>query len=95
MTNLLIQFSYLQALDILTTLAFLLHGAQEANPLLRILMGITSPLVVLITAKTFALGLAAFCWLSKRQRILRLANTAYACLVVWNLVALIVRGATA
>ncbi len=69
MTNLLIQFSYLQALDILTTLAFLLYGAQEANPVLRILMGVTSPLVVLIVAKTFALGLAAFCsWLMPLTR---------------------------
>ena len=59
MVALLIQFSYLQLLDILTTLAFLAHGVQEGNPLVRILIGETgSPLAGLVAAKAFALILA-------------------------------------
>jgi len=33
--QLLLQYAYLQVLDFLTTVAFLLHGIREANPLVR------------------------------------------------------------
>lgn len=94
MVALLIQFSYLQLLDILTTLAFLAHGVQEGNPLVRILIGETgSPLAGLVAAKAFALILAVCCWRLRRRKPLAWANTMYALLVAWNLVALTVRGA--
>ncbi|MBI3666917.1 MAG: hypothetical protein HY236_11985, partial [Acidobacteria bacterium] len=54
--NLLIQFSYLQVLDVLTTLAFLLNGAKEANPVVRLAIraGGHSPLAGLLALKVFA-----------------------------------------
>ena len=36
MNQLLLQYSYLQMLDLLTTVAFLLHGIHEGNPLVRL-----------------------------------------------------------
>jgi Domain of unknown function (DUF5658) len=93
---LLIQFSYLQVLDVLSTLAFLLNGVQEGNPLIRMLIGAAgSPLAGLVTAKALALALALYCWRLRHQRLLAWANTMYALLIVWNLVALMVRGAAA
>ena len=35
MNQLLLQYSYLQVLDFMTTVAFLLHGVHEGNPLVR------------------------------------------------------------
>ncbi len=94
MATLLVQFSYLQVLDILTTLAFLLYGVQEGNPLIRMLMGAAgSPLAGLVAAKALALMLAVYCWRLRRQRVLAWANWMYALLIVWNLVALMVRRA--
>ncbi len=96
MAALLIQFSYLQVLDILSTLAFLLNGVQEGNPLIRMLIGAAgSPLAGLVAAKAVALALAIYCWRLRRQRLLAWANAMYALLIVWNLVALMVRGAAA
>lgn len=36
MNQLLLQYSYLQILDLMTTVAFLLHGVREGNPLVRL-----------------------------------------------------------
>ena len=36
MNQLLLQYSYLQVLDFLTTLAFMINGVQEGNPLVRL-----------------------------------------------------------
>jgi hypothetical protein len=33
--QLLLQYAYLQVLDFMTTVAFMLHGIKEANPLVR------------------------------------------------------------
>lgn len=33
MNSLIFQYSYLQVLDLLTTVAFLINGVKEANPL--------------------------------------------------------------
>ncbi len=88
MLSLLIQFSYLQTLDVLTTLAFLLVGVNEANPILRLLLGMTnSPLVALLVVKVLALCLAAYCWRRGRRRLLSRVNVFYAVLVAWNLIA--------
>ena len=86
----LVQFAYLQGLDILTTLAFLLAGVQEGNPLVRAAMRFAStPLLGLIAIKASALLLGGFCWWSGRVRLLQRANLFFAVLVAWNLVCLI------
>jgi hypothetical protein len=89
--HMILQFMYLQMLDFLSTLAFLAHGVQEANPLVRAAMAWGgSPWSGLLAVKVLAVGLGLFCWKSGRIRLLARANAAFACLVVWNLVALIV-----
>ena len=94
MVSLLAQFLYLQLLDVLTTLAFLSGGIQEINPLIRLLIGgAGSPLVGLLAAKLIALGLAGYCWRSRRFRLLARVNIFYAVLVAWNLVAFLVSAA--
>jgi len=88
MLSLLIQFVYLQTLDVLTTLAFLLVGVNEANPILQLLFGMThSPLVALLVIKVLAVCLAAYCWRSGRLGLLSRVNVFYAVLVAWNLIA--------
>ena len=88
MLTILIQFCYLQILDILTTLAFLAIGVQEANPLIKALFSAThSPLGGLLAIKIASAGLACYCWRSKRSRLLSRVNVFYAVLVAWNLVA--------
>jgi hypothetical protein len=90
----LLQFSYLQVLDFLTTIAFLLHGVQEANPLVRLaLFSMPNPIGALVTVKVLALGLGLFCWRMGRDRLLMRINIMFAVLVAWNLVALIATSA--
>ncbi len=90
--NLVIQFSYLQLLDVLTTLAFLAGGTREANPLVRFALGIApTPLSGLLAVKVLAIGLALYCWRTSRTRLLTLANLFFAFLVTWNLIAVLAR----
>jgi len=85
-----LQYAYLQGLDVLTTLAFLTAGVQEANPLVRSLMQILgNPLAALVAVKIAALLLGVFCWKTGRVRLLRKANLWFSALVVWNLCCLI------
>jgi hypothetical protein len=87
----LLQFSYLQVLDFLTTIAFLLQGVQEANPLVRFaLNSAPNPIGALLTVKVLAIALGLFCWRKGRDRLLMRINIMFALLVAWNLVALIV-----
>lgn len=91
MRSLVIQYSYLQFLDVLTTLAFLLNGVREANPLVRFALDFApNPLCALVAVKTVALALCVFCWCSGRMRVLRRINALFALIVAWNLLALIV-----
>ena len=84
------QFAYLQGLDILTTLAFLLAGVQEGNVLVRAVLQITgNPLLGLLVIKAAALLLGWFCWRQGRMTILKRANVFFAGLVAWNLFCLI------
>ena len=95
MLNLLMQFLYLQLLDVLTTLAFLVAGAREINPLIRLLAeSAGTPLAGLIVAKAIAVALALFCWKSDRRKLLARVNVFYAALVAWNVVAFLVRANT-
>ena len=91
MRSLFVQYGYLQVLDVLTTLAFLKGGVDEANPLVATLMqAAPSPVSVLIAIKICALVLGIYCWRVQRRTALSRANTFYAVLVAWNLLCLIV-----
>ena len=89
--SLLIQFLYLQVLDVLTTMAFLLNGAREANPLVR--MGLElghSPWLILVAVKLVALALAVYCVRKSRLKLLQRVNICFAVLVTWNLIVVII-----
>ncbi len=90
MANPLLQYGYLQLLDLLTTLAFLLHGVQEGNPVVRIAMALLPhPIWGLVAVKCAALGLGIYCWWNAKFRLLDRVNLMFAVLIAWNLVALI------
>ena len=91
-----VQFSYLQLLDFLTTIAFLLHGVKEANPLVQASMSLAgSPLYGLLAVKLLAVGLGFWCWRMQRNVLLSRINVFFALLVAWNVVALIANSAVA
>jgi hypothetical protein len=82
-------------LDLLTTVAFLLHGVQEANPLVRLALRYSShPLGGLLVIKVLALALGIYCWRCGRERLLTRINFLFAIVVAWNLIALIAGGLT-
>lgn len=90
MNQLLLQYSYLQVLDFLTTVAFLLHGVREGNPLVRFFVEESSnPLNGLLLVKVLAVLLGIYCWRMGRRKLLVRMNILFAALVAWNLVALI------
>ncbi len=87
----LLQFAYLQTLDLMTTVAFLLHGVQEGNPLIRFVMDRSAyPLGGLAAVKVVAMLLGVYCWRARRTKVLSRINIAFAIVVAWNLAALIV-----
>lgn len=90
MNHLLMQYSYLQMLDLLTTVAFLAHGVQEGNPLVRFVIT-AAPGVVsgLIAMKMAGLLLGLYCWRMGRSRLLARINILFALVIAWNLIALI------
>jgi hypothetical protein len=91
MTQLILQYSYLQVLDFMTTTAFLLNGIHEGNPLVRLALQYgPTPLTGLILVKLLAVGLGLFCWRFGRERLLGRINILFALVVAWNLAALIV-----
>ncbi|HEV8146864.1 MAG TPA: DUF5658 family protein [Bryobacteraceae bacterium] len=91
MNQLLLQYSYLQVLDFMTTVAFLLHGIREGNPLVRFALNYAPhPMTGLIVVKVAALGLGIYCWRCGRNRLLSRINLLFALVVAWNMVALIV-----
>lgn len=92
--TLLAQFACWQILDLLSTMAFLSYGIREANPLVRALIeACGSPLWALTLVKGLALLLGIYCWRSGRRRLLARANTFFAAVVGWNLLALMVGAA--
>jgi hypothetical protein len=94
MTNVLLQYSYLQLLDLLTTVAFLIHGVREGNPLVRFAIEYAPhPLHGLLVVKIAALLLGIYCWRAQKIPLLGKVNVAFALLVAWNLVALILGSA--
>jgi Domain of unknown function (DUF5658) len=96
LNQLLWQFSYLQILDFLTTVAFLLHGVREGNPLVRLALSAgANPIAILLLVKFLAIMLGLYCWRRGRRQLLFRINILFALLVAWNLVALILRSANA
>ena len=94
MNQLILQYSYLQVLDFLTTLAFMINGVQEGNPLVRLALRYAPhPLSGLLAVKVVALVLGLYCWMRGRERLLTRINVLFAILVAWNLAALIISSA--
>ena len=90
MNHQLVQFAYLQLLDLMTTLAFLVHGVREGNPLVRFAMDCSpNPLGGLLLVKALAVLLGVYCWRIGRTRVLARMNVLFAIVVTWNLAALI------
>jgi hypothetical protein len=90
MNQLLIQFTYLQLLDFLTTIAFLVQGVGEANPVVRLAMSTNSGVLPgLVAVKIAALALGLYCWRLGKQRLLGRINLLFAGLVAWNLAVII------
>jgi hypothetical protein len=80
-------------LDLMTTIAFLLHGIQEANPLVRFALKFSpNPIGGLLAVKCLALALGIYCWRCGRERLLSRINILFAIVVAWNLAALIMGG---
>jgi len=87
---LLWQYSYLQILDFLTTVAFLVNGVREGNPLVRIALSVGSnPIASLLAVKFLAVLLGFYCWRVGKRQLLTRMNLLFALLIAWNLVALI------
>ncbi len=92
MTQTLVAYSYLQLLDLLTTVAFLLHGVEEGNPLVRLaLRHFSNPISALLAVKVVALALGVYCWRLDRRLLLGRVNFLFAVLVAWNMLALILK----
>ena len=90
MTSSLVLFTYLQLLDLLTTVVFILHGVQEGNPLVKFAIGMApSPLLGLLMVKAAAMAMGVYCNVQGRQKLLLRMNVFFAALISWNLVALI------
>lgn len=90
MNQLIFQYSYLQVLDFLTTIAFLVNGIAEGNPLVRYAISASSnPITGLLAVKTLALLLGLYCWRLGKLQLLKRINFLFAVLIAWNLVALI------
>ena len=85
-------FLVLQFCDMLTTLVFLRHGVAEANPLVRLALGLSqNPTLPLLAVKAAGCVLAYRAWRSNRIRVLRRINWLFVICVAWNLAALAVR----
>ena len=95
MNQLLMQYSYLQILDFLTTTAFLINGVSEANPLVRAAIAIFPTAIAgLVAVKALAILLGLYCWRMGRERLLFRINILFAIVIAWNLVALIMGSAS-
>ena len=85
-----LNYAYLQVLDFLTTIAFLVNGIAEANPLVRLALSwVPNPLAGLLAVKLMAVVLGVYCWRMRRERLLSYINVMFAVLVAWNLIVLI------
>jgi hypothetical protein len=91
----LTNFAYLQILDLLTTMAFLMLGVAEANPIVVFAMSVApNRFWGLVAAKLAAMMLGLYCWIAGRERTLGRINILFAVVVVWNLWAIIAAAST-
>ena len=94
MNQLILQYSYLQILDFMTTVAFMMNGVREGNPRVRLAFRLAPhPLGGLLAIKLMALALGIYCWRCGRDRLLLKMNILFAIVVAWNVVAIIVGAA--
>lgn len=92
MSHLFVQFAYLQLLDLMTTVAFLVNGVEEANPFVNfVIRRSPNPIGGLLVVKAIAILLGLYCWRRRRLRVLSGMNVMFALVVAWNLAALIAR----
>jgi hypothetical protein len=92
LNQLLLQYSYLQVLDFLTTIAFLVNGVREGNPLVRLALGFGfNPIGGLLVVKLLAMLLGFYCWRVGKRQLLSRINLLFAALIAWNLIALILQ----
>jgi hypothetical protein len=78
----------------MTTVAFLMNGIREGNPVVRMaLQYAPHPLGGLLAVKIAAVALGIYCWRGGRERLLFRINILFALVVAWNMVALIVASA--
>src|ERR1700683_5230316 len=90
LNQLLWQYFYLQVLDFLTTIAFLVNGVREGNPFVRLALGVGSnPIESLLVLNVLAILLGFYCCRLRKRPLLSLINLLFAVLVAWNLIALI------
>lgn len=86
----MLQYCYLQVLDLLTTIAFLVHGVREGNPIVRFAVEYApNPLGGLVAIKIVGIGLGLYCWRLGKERLLNRMSVLFALVVAWNLAALI------
>lgn len=93
---LLFTFILLQAMDALTTVAFLRLGVVEGNPLIRLALASSGgyplgSMLALAVPKLFAVGLGVFAWRSGRKRLLLKMDLLFGLCVAWNVMAIILR----
>jgi hypothetical protein len=86
---LLVVFVFLQAMDGLTTVAFLHMGVAEANPVIRLALAKSGAypagqVLALAAPKLFAVALGVFAWRSGRRRLLLLMDILFSLCVAWN-----------
>ena len=90
LTQPLWNFLFLQLLDFLTTVAFLVNGVGEGNPVVRAMMIYApNPVLGLVVVKVVAVILALVCWRAGRFQVVDRMNLFFAVVVTWNLTALI------
>ena len=89
--SLLAEFVYLQLLDVLTTIAFLLQGVSEGNPIVRWVINYgPHPIGSLFLLKGVAVAMAVLCVYRHREGLLRKVNIFFAVVVLYNLAVLII-----
>jgi hypothetical protein len=91
MPHSLLLYSYLQILDGMSTVAFLILGVGESNPIVRLAFSIDpNPIAGLLLLKLAAVLIGVCCWRLGRERLLFRANVIFGLLVAWNLFVVIV-----
>ena len=88
--SVLAEFVYLQLLDVLTTIAFLLQGVGEGNPIVNwVIRWGPHPIGSLFMMKAVAVAMAIVCVHRHREGVLRKANVFFAVIVLYNLAVLL------